>query len=189
MIPIFHRVIQEQRLPLLLIDVADYSHVPGGPGVLLVAHEGFYSMEQPGERQHEPRERDGFEPGHAGLRFSLRRGPDGGDGWSEPLRAALVAALRGCAEIEREAGLGTAKQLSFESSTLEITVNDRLVDAAEVIDDVGRSAVALLAEANVGASYRAGSLEIDDDRPTLLLSIEDGVDVRELLARLAGAQR
>ncbi len=36
LIPIFHRWIQERWLPLSLIDVADYSHVPNGPGVMLV---------------------------------------------------------------------------------------------------------------------------------------------------------
>ena len=30
-IPVFHRWIQEQALPGLLIDVADYRHVPEGP--------------------------------------------------------------------------------------------------------------------------------------------------------------
>ena len=38
-IPVFHRWIQQKRLPLVLIDVADYAHVPDGPGVLLVSHE------------------------------------------------------------------------------------------------------------------------------------------------------
>jgi hypothetical protein len=38
-IPVFHRWIQQKRLPLVLIDVADYAHVKDGPGVLLVSHE------------------------------------------------------------------------------------------------------------------------------------------------------
>ena len=46
MIPIFHRWIQEKEWKEeLLIDVADYSHVPAGPGVILVGHEAFYSIE------------------------------------------------------------------------------------------------------------------------------------------------
>ena len=38
-IPVFHRWIQENVCEELLIDVADYRHVPAGPGVLLVGHE------------------------------------------------------------------------------------------------------------------------------------------------------
>jgi len=34
-IPVFHRWIQEAVLNELVIDVADYRHVPAGPGVML----------------------------------------------------------------------------------------------------------------------------------------------------------
>ena len=38
-IPVFHRWIQRNVCEELLIDVADYRHVPAGPGVLLVGHD------------------------------------------------------------------------------------------------------------------------------------------------------
>ncbi len=45
-IPIFHSWIQKQNLGgHLLIDVHDYSHVHQGPGILLVAHEGNFSID------------------------------------------------------------------------------------------------------------------------------------------------
>ena len=44
-IPVFHRWIQQRDLPELLIDVADYTHVPEGPGVLLIALEANYSLD------------------------------------------------------------------------------------------------------------------------------------------------
>lgn len=43
-IPVFHRWIQRQALPGLLIDVADYRHVAGGPGIVLIGHEGDYGI-------------------------------------------------------------------------------------------------------------------------------------------------
>ena len=49
-IPIFHRWIQEKAVAGLLIDVADYSHLPTGPSVLLIAHEGHYVLDQTGGR-------------------------------------------------------------------------------------------------------------------------------------------
>jgi hypothetical protein len=44
-IPIFHRWIQTQALDLLLIDVADYTHLSNGPNVLLIAHEGNLAID------------------------------------------------------------------------------------------------------------------------------------------------
>lgn len=38
LIPVFHDFIREKALPELLIDVADYSHVHNGPGVVLIGH-------------------------------------------------------------------------------------------------------------------------------------------------------
>src|ERR1700742_419188 len=46
LIPMYHRWIQQDALEDLLIDVADYSHVPGGPGVMLIAHEGNYALDE-----------------------------------------------------------------------------------------------------------------------------------------------
>ena len=37
-IPVFHSWIQEEKTPAVMIDVADYKHVPAGPGVMLLGH-------------------------------------------------------------------------------------------------------------------------------------------------------
>ena len=45
-IPVFHGWIQKQNLDgHLLIDLHDYSHMHQGPGILLVAHEGNFSID------------------------------------------------------------------------------------------------------------------------------------------------
>ena len=51
LIPIYHRWIQQSALEDLLIDVADYSHVPAGPGVMLIAHEGNYALDETGHER------------------------------------------------------------------------------------------------------------------------------------------
>ena len=51
LIPIYHRWIQQNALEDLLIDVADYTHVPGGPGVMLIAHEGNYALDETGHER------------------------------------------------------------------------------------------------------------------------------------------
>ena len=50
-IPVFHRWVQEKALDNLLIDVADYSHVHAGPGIVLVAHAGNYAIDETGNRR------------------------------------------------------------------------------------------------------------------------------------------
>lgn len=51
LIPVYHRWIQQHVLEDLLIDVADYSHVPAGPGVMLIAHEGNYALDETGHER------------------------------------------------------------------------------------------------------------------------------------------
>lgn len=45
-VPVFHRWIQTHAVDGLLIDVADYTHLPSGPSVLLVAHEGQFALDR-----------------------------------------------------------------------------------------------------------------------------------------------
>jgi len=45
-VPIFHRWIQEDRIPNhTMIDVANYKHILDGPGIMLIAHEGHFSLD------------------------------------------------------------------------------------------------------------------------------------------------
>ena len=51
LIPVFHRWIQQRAIPdHLLIDVADYSHVPHGPVVMRMTREGHFSRENASQR-------------------------------------------------------------------------------------------------------------------------------------------
>lgn len=45
LIPIFHNWIQDRSVEGMLIDVADYKHVPNGPGIMLIGHECDYAMD------------------------------------------------------------------------------------------------------------------------------------------------
>ncbi len=49
-IPVFHRWIQTRAVDGLLIDVVDYTHLPTGPLVLLVGHEGRYVLDRGDDR-------------------------------------------------------------------------------------------------------------------------------------------
>ena len=49
-IPLFHSWIRDKRIATdkLLIDVADYKHVHHGPGIMLIAHEAHWAMDEAG---------------------------------------------------------------------------------------------------------------------------------------------
>jgi len=109
-IPVFHRWIQRSAIPdHLLIDVADYRHVPDGPGVLLVAHEGLFSLH--------------VVKGRCGLTYTRRTVLDGSG--AERLRQALAAAQAAATLLEAEPEF--AGVLRFPGQELEISVNDRLL--------------------------------------------------------------
>lgn len=107
-IPVFHRWIQDTVLAdALAIDVADYRHVPDGPGVILVAHEAIYALDQ-GD-------------GRLGLLYDRRATLDGSP--HDRMRQAAEAALMACHLLEEEPTLGS--DLHFDAGRLEISVNDR----------------------------------------------------------------
>jgi hypothetical protein len=52
LVPVFHEWIQRQAVrDHLLLDVHDYSHIYHGPGILLVGHEGNFSLDLGDGRQ------------------------------------------------------------------------------------------------------------------------------------------
>ena len=139
-IPVFHRWISERVLPELLIDVADYSHVHEGPGVLLVGHDAIYAYDQ--------------SRGEPGLLYSRRRETsrelEGVGSLDERLRSLLACAFRACDLIEAEPQL--EGRVAFDRHRLELRVNDRLVprddDTAATLADAFERALAVAGVGN-----------------------------------------
>jgi hypothetical protein len=89
-------------------DVADYSHMHAGPGIVLVASDANVSIDESDNRR--------------GLLYS-RKSPLSGSN-QEKLRAVLRSALENCRKLEREPKLtGKFKLLGNETV---IAINDRL---------------------------------------------------------------
>jgi hypothetical protein len=109
LIPIFHRWIREQALPELLIDVADYAHVPAGPGVMLIGHEAHYSVDN---RQNQ-----------LGMLYNRRTVLDGST--QDRIRQAYDAALAAARKLEQAPELKGS--LRFNERDVEVRVNDRLL--------------------------------------------------------------
>jgi hypothetical protein len=107
LIPVFHRWIKDRVLPELTIDVANYGHVPEGPGVVLIGHGADYFMDE-GE-------------GRLGLLHNRKRsGPAAGERLSDLARRTLHAA----ALLEKEPALGG--KLAFATNEMLFRINDRL---------------------------------------------------------------
>ena len=109
LIPIFHRWIREHQLTnKMLIDVADYSHMHQGPGVLLMGHEEIYSVDE------------AF--GEQGLLYVRKRGAAPKDP-ATGVRNALSATLRACALLEQHPDLRTG----FDLTRVQFRIHNRLV--------------------------------------------------------------
>jgi hypothetical protein len=109
-IPILHGWIQKQALENhLLIDLHNYSHIHQGPGILLVAQEGNFSIDSAG--------------GKLGLLY-YRKQP--GYGAPQDHLASIVrSALQACSLLEAEPALNG--RLRFRTDELHIIANDRLL--------------------------------------------------------------
>lgn len=105
---VLQRWIREHTVPGILIDVADYSHMHHGPGIILVGHEGNVSVDYAG--------------GRMGLmyRYKWPEEPD----TAGRVEAAVKYALDAAAKLEAEAEF--AGRLEFDRSKIEVIANDRL---------------------------------------------------------------
>ena len=167
-IGIFHRFIQEGALPGLLLDVADYAHVPDGPGVILIGHDVDYGIDLTG--------------GRAGLLTTRKRAE--GVGVEELFRETLGRTLEAARVIEGE----ETSALRFATDTLEIAFPDRL--AAPNRDDAYELVVKALdpvARPLLGEGIAFQRVGADEPRGMLTLRVT-GIegDVATLGERLLG---
>ena len=102
-------------MPGLLIDVADYTHLTGGPRVVLVAHEGNYALDDA--------------DGRPGLVYTRKQPLDGplADRLAEAARALFAAAER----LERDSADEGDGRAAFLGNEIAVIANDRRAAAAE----------------------------------------------------------
>ena len=108
-IAVFHHWIQDNVAPELMIDVADYKHVPDGPGIMLIGHQADYSLDESG--------------GRLGLLYNRKVKVEGDA--QAALRQAFDSALSAARRLESEPVF--AGKLRFDDGDVEIVINDRLV--------------------------------------------------------------
>jgi hypothetical protein len=93
----------------MLIDVAEYRHVPAGPGILLIGLEANYSLDDRENR--------------LGLLYNRKTALDGT--FQSRLAQAHESALEACDRLENDPAFGG--KLRFDRDKVEVFINDRLL--------------------------------------------------------------
>lgn len=109
LIPIFNDWIKERAFGELLLDIADYRHVPAGPGVVLIGQACDYSVDNTDNRW--------------GVRYNRKAALEGSN--IDRLRQAVRAALTACQRLEADPRL--EGRILFSGQEMEFFVNDRLL--------------------------------------------------------------
>jgi hypothetical protein len=167
-IPIFHAWIKNRVLPELMIDVANYAHVPKGPAVVLIGHDSDYFVDE--------------SEGRFGLLYNRKRSPPPPP---ERVSDAFRRALHAARLLEAEPTLNGA--LRFSPNEFLFRVNDRL--AAPNTDNTFaavRPELEAIAAKLFGGPFELRRAEDPKDlfAVTLVSTHPSSSDLDSLLARL-----
>lgn len=127
---VLQRWIQEHKIPGVLIDVADYSHIEDGAGIILVGHEYNLSVDYTG--------------GRMGLLFHYKLPSE--DTLEERIASALKQAFNAAALLQEEDEFKA--RLAFSRTNFRFLASDRL-NAPN--DDATYAAIAPILEQAVKA--------------------------------------
>jgi len=172
LIAVFHRWIKEGVLEdELMIDVANYEHVPKGPGIVLICDKAHYYFDVRQNRW--------------GMRYRGRR--DARATGEEAIVRAFGSALKAASLLESDPAL--EGRYGFRTDEVEFGIYDRLrapSDAATL------TAVRPALESSVAALYGEPPESLDlvsGAKEPFLVAIRNGTSpsVEELLGKLAAA--
>jgi hypothetical protein len=154
-VPVLHEFIRDQALDAVFVDVADYTHVPQSPGIMLVSHAVGFSLDR--------------SDGSFGLMAQRRRSTSGNA--ATAITATWRAALNLAAKLEADTRL--AGKLTFGISRVRIEANDRL--RAPNTEDAFRELEPFV-RAAADAVYPARSVQVtrvaNDARERLALELK-----------------
>jgi hypothetical protein len=167
--PLFHEFIQKASVPGLLVDVADYAHVPNGPGIILIGHDVEYGIDSVG--------------GRTGL-LVVRKGC-GQASLAEATRDTLARAFACAKAIEDDGRTG----IVLSPSTIELQALDRLAAPNQagtfqlMREETGPVFEQILGDCSIERTHE------DDPRKSAALVVRSSADLdhASLLARLGGS--
>jgi len=150
----------------ILIDVADYQHVPQGPKTVLVGHQANYTLDNT--------------DGRYGLIYGQKATALGSN--ADRLKSAFAAALKACRRLEQ----AQDAKARFVGAEAVVVINDRLQAAnsdatlAEIRDDLDQ----VLGQLYAGASTRVEREGDARQRFTVRVQAEGDFDTQTLLSNL-----
>ncbi len=152
----------------VLIDVADYQHVPQGPKTVLVGHEANYTLDN-GD-------------GRYGLLYGQKAAAHGST--AERLRSAFTAALKACQRLEQTED-ATAKP-RFVGAEAVVVINDRLcaTNTDATLDEIREDLDAVLDELYDGATTRLDREGDEKQRFAVRVQADGTFDTEVLLSNL-----
>lgn len=107
-VSVFHDWIRSGQADAVLLDVADYSHVPNGQGIMLIAHAVAYSLDRT--------------DGRFGLRAQQRHAAS--DDAEQSIASVVRHTLDAAGRLERDPR--AAGHLAFARDLIRVEANDRL---------------------------------------------------------------
>ena len=173
LIPVFHRWIKEDLLEdELMIDVANYEHVPRGPGIVLICDKAHYYFDMRG--------------GRPGLRHRGRR--DARATGAEAVMRTFRSALQAARLLETDPVL--QGRYRFRTDELEFGIYDRLRAPSEtatleaVRAPLGEAVRSLYDVRDVGLELAS------QPREPFMVTVKTGASpsVEELLGRLTAGK-
>jgi rhodanese-related sulfurtransferase len=161
-IGLFHRFIQNGRVEGLILDVADYRHVQGGPGVMLVGHDVDYGLST------------------SGLTVTRKRQPDDA---ATQIRDAIRMGLGALDAITYDGGVDVA----ISRTQLTVAAFDRRIPRDETALAL-LGAVTEVASELYGSEAVVAAAAQDDQRaaPLVEITVPDGA--ADVLEKLGGSR-
>ena len=149
-------------------DVADYSHMHGGPGIVLVAHEANISIDNTG--------------GRLGLLYNRKQPLSGTN--EERLRFVFRSALESCRKLEQDSAL--SGRLSFLGNEATLLINDRLIapNSDEAFEEVRPDIQALAQSLYQGADVALERSQDPRERFTVAIKSPRQLDLETMLKNL-----
>jgi rhodanese-related sulfurtransferase len=147
-IEVFHRCIQRGLVGGLILDVADYRHVPNGPGVLLVGHDVDYGID-----------RDAF---------SVVRKRRGDDTAAAQLQDALRLGLGAIEAVEHDGQL----DVEVDRARFTVTVPDRRLGPPDEVAAELHAEIAPLVAELYGEAATVTPVAADDPRQPATVAVE-----------------
>ncbi len=162
-IPVFHNWIQDKIVDdHLLIDVADYSHIPDGPGVMLVAHEGNFSLDQESQQ-----------PGIMYMRKTEIAGS-----FKERFNSVLLTVIKAANRLSDN---DVSKQVEFKPNSFRFIANDRLYaeNTADNQDLYKQKIHKALDGKYPGRQFEFGNVSDENERLAFTVNFSNDIDILE----------